>query len=287
MFDLMKLPTELRIKIYEYALVRDVIRIVSTAHPFGAVPPHDNKHTQIYYEEPNPNKPVILRSTRKSFIAVMMVGDEISWSYGIQPGGFPPMVNIFLTSRKVYSETWPIFYQQNAFAFITPLQTLHSAYNCLMFLYDRPYHALRHIRELHLLIGNAPQHAVRLHLIDPAWHALLHDISRYMSVRVLVLYVRGRVDGAPEFEHPEWPFKEWLCQITGLHELHMDVISESTVEDITAFAKEMLSKMVVGGDQTGSKGFRTGRRSMASIKRTAEAPPNSLLTSSNIPDIEG
>ena len=302
MFDLMKLPAEVRIKIYEYALVRDVIRIVSTAHPFGAMQPHDNGHTQVYYEEPNPNKPIILRSRRTSyrpssirypenlrnvkFLASKMVGDEISWSYSIEPDGFPPLVNIFLTSRKVYSETWPIFYQKNAFAFTTPLQTRQSAQNCLSFLYDRPYHALRHVRELHLLIGNAPQHAIRFHLNEDPWRHLLRDISRYMSVRVLVLYFRGRVDDAPNDPSPEWPFKEALCQITGLQELHMDVISESTPEQITTFVKEMRSKMVVGGEQMGSEGFRLGLRSMASIPWTANRPGNSLLTKPNIPDME-
>ena len=39
MFELLKLPPELRIKVYKYALVRNVIRIVTTAHPFDAVPP--------------------------------------------------------------------------------------------------------------------------------------------------------------------------------------------------------------------------------------------------------
>ena len=107
-----------------------------------------------------------------------------------------------------------------------------------------------------------------------------------MSVRVLVLYLRGRVDDAPNDPSPEWPFKEALCQITGLQELHMDVISESTPEQITTFVKEMRSKMVVGGEQTGSEGFRLGLRSMASIPWTANNPRNSLLTKSNIPDME-
>lgn len=199
MFDLMGLPAEIRIKIYEYALVRDVIRIVSTAHPFGAVRPCSNGHLETYYyEEPNPKKSVILRTNNTTyknikFVAGRMIGDPISWSYGIQPDGFPPLINIFLTSRKVYSETWPIFYQQNAFAFTVPRQDWESAENCLSFLYDRPFHALRHIRELHLLIGSAPQHTIRRTLSFEPWQRLLSDLGRYMSVRVLVLYIRGRV----------------------------------------------------------------------------------------------
>lgn len=120
MFDLMKPPAELRIKIYEYALVRDVIGIVTTAHPFGALHPRYNKRVQVYYEEPNPTKSVIMRSRWTSYgnadvlrrkdlrnfkiIAGEVLGDEIPWSYAIQPDGYP-LINIFLTNRKVYSET--------------------------------------------------------------------------------------------------------------------------------------------------------------------------------------
>ena len=162
----MGLPAEIRIRIYEYALVRDVIRIVRTVHPFGTVHPCGLEKVQYCYEEPNPEKLVTLCSRRISlnnvkYSAGEVVGNEISSSYGIQPSHFPPVINLFLTSRKVYSETWPIFYQQNAFAFTTPHYTLWSAKDCLRFLYDRPYHALRHIRELHLLIGDAPQHPIR------------------------------------------------------------------------------------------------------------------------------
>lgn len=289
MFDLMGLPAELRIKIYEYALVRDVVRIVSTAHPLGLLTPRYNLPIERYYDEPNPKNSVVLRTkltTWKNikFVAGRMVGDPISWSYAIQPGGFPPLVNIFLTSRKVYSETWPIFYQQNAFAFTVPLQDWESAQNCLSFLYDRPFHALRHIRELHLLIGRASQHTIRSTLRFEAWQRLL---SGYMSVRVLVLYIRGRVGDDLDCDYSDLPWKQWLYQITGLQELHKDIISESKTEEIMAFVKQMRSKMVVGGEHMGTDDFKLGRRSMIYIKWTIESPGNSLITKSGFSDMEG
>ena len=291
MFDLMGLPAELRIRIYEYALVRDVIRIVRTVHPFGAVHPFRLEKVQYCYEEPNPEKIVTLRSRQirlnnVRYSAGEVVGNEISSSYGIQPSHFPPVVNLFLTSRKVYSETWPIFYQQNAFAFTTPHYTSFSAQDCLRFLYDRPYHALRHIRELHLLIGNAPQIPIRFELTSGLWHCLLDEISRYMSVRVLVLYIRGRTDDARMFRLPDLPWKEWLCEITGLQELHMDIINESTDEQNIAFVQQMRSKMVVGGEQMGTEGFVLGKRPLPALKWTIKHPCNSLLTSLNYPDME-
>ncbi|CAF9936511.1 hypothetical protein IMSHALPRED_010790 [Imshaugia aleurites] len=295
MFDLMGLPAELRIKIYEYALVRDVVRIVSTAHPLGAVRPPwtgSNHHFEVYYGEPNPQKSVTLRTrslTWKNirFVAGRMIGDPTWWSYGIQPDGHPPLVNIFLTSREVYSETWPIFYQQNAFAFTHPLQDTEAAENCLSFLYDRPYHAFRHIRELHLLIGRGPQTALRSTLEFEEWQRLLSDLGRYMSVRVLVLYIRARVCDHPNRNWSEVPWKEVLYQITGLQELHYDIISESTTEELIAFVKQMRSKMVVGGEHMGTDDFKLGRRSMPNIEFTAKHPCNSLITKSGLTDMEG
>ena len=291
MFDLMRLPAELRIRIYEYALVRDVIRIVRTVHPYGTVHPFGPGKVQCCYEEPNPEKVVNPRNRRITLNNVKcckgeVVGNEVSSSYSIQPSHFPPVVNLFLTSRKVYSETWPIFYQQNAFAFTTPYYISLSALNCLSFLYDRPYHALRHIRELHLLIGFAPNISLRFELNSELWQCLLDEISRYMSVRVLVLYIRGRTVDARMHPSPDLPWKESLCKITGLQELHMDIIGDSTDEQHIAFVQQMRSKMVVSGKESGTEGFVLGKRSMPAIHWTIEKPCNSLLTSTEYPDME-
>ena len=278
-------------KIYGYALVRDVIRIVRTVHPFGTVHPSGLEKVQYCYEEPNPGKLVTLRSRETTLDSVRysageVVGNEISSSYGIQPNHFPPVVNLFLTSRKVYSETWPIFYQQNAFAFTTPHYTFWSAQDCLRFLYDRPYHALRHIRELHLLVGDAPQHPIRFELASEPWQCLLDEISRYMSVLVLVLYIRGRTDDARTYRLPDLPWKEWLCKIIGLRVLHMDIIGESTDEQNITFVRQMRSKMVVGGEQMGTEGFVLGKRPVPALEWTIADPCNSLLTSLEYPDME-
>ena len=290
MFDFMGLPAELRIRIYEYALVREIIRIVSDVHPFGAVHPCGLEKVRYCYLGTNPEMIVTLRRRRIRLNNVNSageeVGNEISSSYGIQPNRSPPVVNLFLTSRKVYSETWPIFYQQNAFAFTMPRLTWNSTLECLRFLYDRPYHALRHIRELHLRIGNAPGIPIRYELASGPWQCLLDEISRYMSVRILVLYIRGRTDDARKEHSPDLPWREWLCEITGLQELHMDIISENTDEQSIAFVQQMRSKMVVGGEQMGTEGFVLGKRSIPSLKWTVREPANSLLTSSEYPDMD-
>lgn len=291
MFDLMMLPAELRIKIYEYALVRGVIRIVSTAHPFGAMSRNRNKRLQVFYEEINPGKSESLRSRRTEFESVKNtageeVGEDFSWSYAIQPNESPPLVNIFLTSRRVYSEAWPIFYERNAFAFTTPQECEVSVCMCLRFLYDRPYHALQYIRELHLNMGTVPHQPFRHRINSSGWPLLFDELKRYVSIRVLVLYIRGRLDDAAgNYRWSELPWKEWIYTIADLRplqELHFDIASQSTNEENINFVKQMRSKMVAGGDQMGTEGFTLGRRRLPGMHWSC----NTLSTSSNVPNME-
>ena len=292
MFDLMGLPTELRLMIYKHALVRGVIRIASTAHPFEKMPPPRNNGVAIYYEEPNPNKSEILRSNNKRLenikdIDGSSVGDEVTYSYGIQPGQSPPLINIFLTSRLVYSETWPIFYHTNAFAFALPANMEITALNCIRFLWDRPYHALRYIREVHLLVGVAchiPFHDVLAN--SYSWQLLLEEINRYLSVRVLVLYIRGRTDDALELPYSELPWREWLCKMNGLQELHIDIATKSTDAQNIALVKHLRSKMVVGGEQLGTEDFTLARGNIKNLGCTSDSVLNLLSTSSAIPNLE-
>ena len=250
--------------IYEYALVRDVVGIVWTIHPYETKHPSGRARGPRRFREPNPKKTVTLRSRHirlenVKYIAGKEVGDEVSESYGIHPDQCPPVVNLFLTSRKVYSETWPIFYQQNAFSFTLQNLGFVSVANCLRFLYDRPYHALRHIRELHLVIGDCFLFHVRYQVGSELWQHLVDELTRYMSVRVLVLQIRGRIDDQIPLSIIAAPADvtcgEWLCKITGLQKLHMDIYTDSTEEEIGSFVKQVRSKMVVGGDQMGSEGF--------------------------------
>ena len=291
MFDLMRLPTEIRFMIYKFALVRGVIRIVSTAHPFEKMPPGRNDGVEIYYEDPNPSKGEILRSNNQRIenekvIVGSSVGDEVTYSYGIQPGQSSPLVNIFLTSRMVYAETWPIFYRYNAFSFALPTNTEITAINCLRFLWDRPYHALRHIRELHLLVGNAPHHPFRCKIASDTWQTLLEEIQRYLSVRVLVLYIRGRTDDAPRYRWSELPWRDWLCKMNGLQELHIDIATESTDEQNLALVKHLRSRMVVGGEQMGTEGFTLTRGRIPNLGWCQDEVLNLLTTSPNIPNLE-
>lgn len=291
-FDLMRLPIEIRLIIYKFALVRGVIRIVSTAHPFEKMPYYDrNDRVNIYAEEPNPIKSEILRSNNQRIenvkdIAGSSVGDEVTYSYGLQPGQSPPLVNIFLTSRIVYSETWPIFYRHNAFSFALPSNTEITAVNCLRFLWDRPYHALRHIGELHLLVGNAPHQPFRHKLATHTWQTLFEEINRYLSVRVLVLYIRGRTDDALDHRWSDLPWRDWLCKINGLQELHIDIATQSTDEQNLELVKHLQSRMVVGGDQLGTEGFTLTRRKIPNLGWCQDLVLNILTTSPNIPNLE-
>lgn len=277
--------------IYKHALVRGVIRIVSTAHPFEKMPPQRNNGVEIYYPEPNPNKSEILRSSNKRFENVKdiegSVGDEVTYSYGILPGQPLPLVNIFLTSRMVYSETWPIFYQKNAFSFALPSNMEITAVNCIRFLWDRPYHALRYIRELHLLVGHACHLPFRHILIgSDSWETLLDEINKYLSVRILVLHIRGRTDDALEHRHSEMPWREWLCKMDKLQELHIDIATRSTHEQNIALVQHLRSNMVVGGEQLGTEGFTLARGKIKNLGATSDEVLHLLSTSSYIPNLE-
>ena len=245
MFDLMNLPPELRIRIYKYALVRDVIRIVQTRLSFS------------------------------------------HYSYGIQPSSSPPLVNIFLINRQVYFEAWPIFYEQNAFAFAVPSCTMGTSEICLKFLYDRPHHALRHIREIHLLVGNNPRFPIRVTLMLEQWQILLDEINRYLSIRVLVLYIRGRTDDALEWLYfVDYPWRDWLYKMNGLQKLDIEIAGTSTHEAHLALAKQMRSKMVLGGEQLGIEGITLGQRSLKRYEGTIDEPVNSISSSADILDLE-
>ena len=264
----MKLPAEIRIQIYEYALVRDVIRVVSTLHPFGAIRPKFFQNIEEWYEEPNPEKAITLRSRRTQLVNVKyirgeIVGDEVSYSYRMQPNSNSPGVNLFLTSRQIYSEAWPIFYEKNAFAFTIPPRHFHSGVNCLDFLYDRPYHALQHIRELHLLIGRCPSNSLRFDICCYPLNLLWDEVNRYLSLRVLVLYIRGRTDDALGYNARKLPWKEEIMKISGLQELHLDIITSSTNEESTVFVTLLRSKMVIGGEQMGTEDLIFGLRQFA------------------------
>ena len=114
----------------------------------------------------------------------------------------------------------------------------------------------------------------------------MDELSRYMSVRVLVLYIRGRTDDAHICGLPDRPFKESLCKITGLQKLHLDIIGDSTDNENIAFAQQLRSRMVVGGGQMGTQGFVLGKRYIPTLDWTIEEPCNSLLTSLDILDME-
>ena len=272
----MRLPPELRVKIYEYALVRHVIRIVSTVYPIGALHPlkaqNPNRYANLetYYEDRDPKKSMRLRSIREhavnsnDYSSRQVATQVLWWSYGIQPSNNPPLVNLFLTNRQVYSEAWPISYEQNAFAFTIPIHTYRSIEACIRFLYDRPHHALRHIREMHLLIGNAPQHPLHFQLNSGPWKTLRDEISRYLSIRVLVLYIRGRTDDAPLFRFSDRPRRDWLCEMNGLRKLDIDIAGLSTHEENIALAKHMRSKMVLGGEQMGIEDVILSQRKLKS-----------------------
>lgn len=72
-------------------------------------------------------------------------------------------------------------------------------------------------------------------------------------------------------------------KITGLQELHLDVITDSTNEQNVAFVKLLRSQMVIGGEQMGTEDFVIGQRQMVCLSKRLW---NSLKTTARYPEME-
>ncbi len=151
MFDLMRLPRELRDNIYRHALVRDQVKITTTA-PFWTTELGD-LHNPINTRDPT-SSAWSHRSTRTRFPLSNKYTDGITVSYCIDPSitELPNLV-LLLTCRRVYAEALRVLYEQNTFDFIDTDKADESVCNCLYFISDRPIHIRRLIRHISLKIG--------------------------------------------------------------------------------------------------------------------------------------
>ncbi len=133
------------------------------------------------------------------------------------------------------------------------------------------------------MIGRCPHQPLRCDICFEPMKTLWDEISRYLSLRVLVLYIRGRTDDALDHRLPELRWKEKIMKITGLQELHLDVITDSTNEQNVAFVKLLRSQMVIGGEQMGTEDFVIGQRQMVCLSKRLW---NSLKTTARYPEME-
>ncbi|KAL9068488.1 MAG: hypothetical protein Q9161_006136 [Pseudevernia consocians] len=225
MLGINKLPQELRDKIYEAALVRDVIIVVPTELQNG-----ENVSRSTWQHNTSPT------ITGPGGVSARICGKPVTYSYHLQANNEDtPNLNLFHTSCQVYAECWPIFYKQNMFDFSNAETSIIATSMCLAFLNDRSQQALQHIRRLHLIFGEPLyRHGwSNPTSFSPQWGQLCIRISTVLSLHQLVLTVNERFPKRlvpwPALESDRARLPPWMqgvCRITNLRKLELDVASD-------------------------------------------------------------
>lgn len=221
MFVLAKAPRELRDAIYEAALVLDVIVVTPTE-----LPKRENVSRSTW------------QGTRNPLIAGHAIDgagvheENVTYSYNLQARqNNAPSLNLFYTSRQIYTECWPIFYKHNMFDFSNAKTTFTAASMCLAFLSDRPEPVLQHIHRMHLSVGGSLHQQDSQFIpgpISPLWGQLCTKVRGHLSLDQLILSVDGRFSYPGPVDASNGGVQTWvreICKITTLRKLEVDVTS--------------------------------------------------------------
>lgn len=243
MFELAKVPRELRDKIYEAALVRYVI-VVTTTEP--------NRENDSRSTWQDTRDPLI---ARPGVDGAGVHDENVTYSYKLQASqNDAPILNLFHTSRQIYTECWPIFYKHNMFDFSNSKTTFTAASMCLAFLNDRPQPALQHIHGMHLSVG-PPLHQQHSHTIagpiPSQWGQLCTKLSGDLSLDQLILSVDGRFPYRGPVDAGNGGVQTWvqdICKITTLRKLEVDVTSKD-YESAFDLINYVRARMLVNGSE--------------------------------------
>lgn len=255
MLDFASFPQELRDMIYEAALVRDVITVAPTKLQ------RCKKISRSTWQD--------IKTSEVAIPGMGRAGENIepvTNSYYLQNNGDDaPNLAIFQTSRQVYAECWPIFYQRNLFDFSKAEKTITAASMCLAFLNDRPPQALQFIRRMHLQFGESLYHDrawLNLRPYCPQWGQLCSQISTKLSLRQLVLSVSERYARSGIIDPGIVDFHPWvqeIRQITNLRELKVDVMCKGECEEVCKLINHLRARMLAnksGLQELGEMDFR-------------------------------
>lgn len=182
------LPSNVRQKIYEYALVKGCMHIEPVRcdkdQPWERKPPHFPLWCAA--------RPVQKRTT------VWDVGTLSKITYELVGSG-PLLLSILQTCRQIYEESAPIFYSANRFMFECEKDQL-SIPMAVLFLRDRPVRALQWIKCIKVMVGT--DNSSSFHLFD--------DNSDVYQLRIDTLsfvdFLRNRLLG---LKHLSIVFKGW------------------------------------------------------------------------------
>ncbi|KAF6230480.1 hypothetical protein HO133_004824 [Letharia lupina] len=207
MFEINKLPRELRDGIYEAAVVGDVVIVAATELQKCE---NTSRSTWQILKVPQLGE---RESTRQE-----STKNSVTNPYHRQCSTEDaPNLNLVHTSHEVYAECWPIFHKQDIYDFTNAETTVTAASMCLAYLNDQSQQALLPIRKMHLIIG------------QPLYHEDGGLIPRPLLAPAgltLVLSVNGTVPSFKTINPGNGGLQPWvqeICQITNLRKLEVDV----------------------------------------------------------------
>jgi len=244
-FPLMKLPRELRDKIYEAALVRDVVRIEAMECQSPAMQPP--RFSPTYLRRAVRNRSVLQHieseyNTRAVTYQAYhrRIDDEGYVHIDNLPHDFPNLA-LFFVNPQLYQECCSTFYSKNVFSFepSSDLDSFGPAQACLWFLKDRPPVALHKICKTSLKFGTAERWCPLWAWEDnKVWDLFIATTKLPINLRTLHLNIVGPVPDVrtspwskppnsryvrPGYAH-HWP--KGLLQITGLKELKITLTAD-------------------------------------------------------------
>lgn len=238
--------------IYEAALVRDVINIAPTE-----VPKCENVARSTWQDTRDPS------IARPGVDGAGVHEETVTKSYYLQASNDDtPSLNLFPTSRQIYTECWSIFYKLNMFDFSSAESAVTAASVCLAFLNDRPQQALRLIRRMHLSFGEPLHHQASRFLpgpLSPQWGQLCTKISANRSLHHLVLSVNGVFPDFGMVDPGNGGLEPWvqeICKVTHLRKLEVDVTSKAEFENTFDLINYLRARMLLSGSNLEKMGYR-------------------------------
>ncbi|KAK4496108.1 hypothetical protein PRZ48_012087 [Zasmidium cellare] len=242
-FPLMRLPPELRLRIYEYALTfpKSGIRIgTKRPDPTLHMATRDMHDTDDALWQPMLRRPVAFSRGPND-----LIGYSLS-SY----------LRVLLTSKQVYTEAMPVFYECNRFVCL-------GVPELVGFLAHTPEHRRKHIRDIAFQF-EPPQH--RIYNMSDITQCF-SQLKRMPSLRTLILTMRQDTWATDRQRNGSLKYPDLLSlapikmlrSMRGLQKVEIhggcDGVAEALIPEMTA--------PVPGGADQGSSKKRGGKRKAA------------------------
>lgn len=205
MFQLLKLPRELRDKIYECALVRERIYVVETR--------------------------CVGTPLRTCWLGRAMYGERFNATYGVKFGlssldkSLVFDLNLLSANRQVYVESSQIFYGQNRFHLNVHDLKNRETDTCTAFMSDRPPHAQKYIGHVSLAFEDLDTDDASLLLQGhPKFCQVFDECFKYAALQTIEITLKRRwYPGLEQFNFSQSGLAE-LLRSKGLRTLVLHLV---------------------------------------------------------------